>query len=304
MTRFSSLLKQSKLFNLLASHGGRKGLLKAVAQNMSQEFGPSLDKGYSSTGASASQAPTGTVTLPEQTVYGNLPIPKNVQKMLSDICFQNKWIKEPLEIDGKMGPLTLNALKLYKEKFVVPKNWTNKEVFESIMGNYQLGSYDKSSNPSNKTLNPQEIEKLKQQADQMIAAYRAALKPKNQISDAEVAKLLEQAKVMFADLANKSKDKPAVYEALKRMNLPFNKENMSDDAAKKLSDQASKMIADVKNMLGTGSSVQDALNRSNSVVDLSGAAEQANQYAANSSGLGNQNTSVVPVNLPVNEQKR
>lgn len=122
MKKIDELVKKVEVFERLAVYGDRSTFLKSLAQ----EFGPSLEGGFSAKpnepNASVdpnAAAPSGTVNLPADHITGYRPVDKNVQSMLNDILVPSGDIL-PLTLDGRLGPNTKDALAKFKAKYNKP----------------------------------------------------------------------------------------------------------------------------------------------------------------------------------------
>lgn len=127
MGKIDTLLKKVEFFEKLAVYGDRSSILKALAQAPVQ-------------------------TLPETTIVGNPPIPKDVQEMLSNIVTV-EGLGLPLKsIDGLIGPETLKAMNAFRGKF---GDYSDKQIINAIRNVYtkdpgRYGELVKSKQPAPK----------------------------------------------------------------------------------------------------------------------------------------------------------
>lgn len=109
--------------------------LAQMVQNLTPatEAGPDLVGGSSRDYSSSPQSNINDYSKPATQTYN--PIPKDVQKMLSEISTAKGW-GLPLKIDGTIGPDTQRALNSFKLENNLTTA-TNPELFENIKQNYK-----------------------------------------------------------------------------------------------------------------------------------------------------------------------
>lgn len=143
MNKIKFLHKQVELFHKLAHYGDREVFLEAVAQQPSLSGPtpppPGTPKPTLRQFFSPPQPPTTTT---EQTIVGNPPvqypsIPTDVQDQLNQLLVPTGSIM-PLKLDGKFGPLTQQAAKLFTQKFNKPATPANIKEEYLAMRNPEL----------------------------------------------------------------------------------------------------------------------------------------------------------------------
>jgi hypothetical protein len=149
--KVDNLLKRSISFERLALYIDQRSFLQAIAQV--QQFPPESNLGINApfvdeTTPSVQNETTqsgGTnnyeesnqsniLQMPEQTIVGYTPIPRDIQSMLNHIMMSEGG--KPITIDGELGPETRKALNAFKVSFNVPSNFLDNEVYDVIRNIY------------------------------------------------------------------------------------------------------------------------------------------------------------------------
>jgi hypothetical protein len=144
-SKVDNLLKRSISFERLALYIDQRSFLQAIAQV--ENFPSASNKGINAPYVDGTFPQTNNVNtttedevsspiiqVPEQTIVGYTPIPKDVQGQLNYIMTNEG--ESPIKIDGELGPQTRNAINEFKTKYNVPGNFKDQEVFDVIRNTY------------------------------------------------------------------------------------------------------------------------------------------------------------------------
>jgi len=130
MSKFDALFKKIEVFEKLAVYGDRSSFLKSIAQDSTPKYPTSTDEANPGV-----QPYLPTQTVPEMTIVGNPPIPKDVQEMLSRVVTMDRLGIPLHKIDGLIGPETRTALNNFKAKYA-PGEKSDAKLFDAIRKQY------------------------------------------------------------------------------------------------------------------------------------------------------------------------